>query len=260
MDYTTPQQARTMQGLRLVLSQGVPGPWGEAAKSLFHVQDVEFTPVAQTPLGSNQKLVEWLGIRNAPVAVYNDEPPRSSWLDIIMLGERIGNRASLLPQSPKLRAECIGIINELSGEWGFGWCRRLLMLHQIWTPTAGGDLSNMPSSLLPLQRQYQVYMDQISAAPDRIIEILDMLANRLGIQKRAGSPYLIGDHLSAADVYWACFSAMLKPLPHELNPMPAELRALYRDTAPNIDAQPQSILINHRNHIYRTHLRLPVDF
>ena len=57
MEYLTIEQARERQGLRLVLSRGVPGPWGEAAKALFRLRNVEFTPVAQIAGDVNAALV-----------------------------------------------------------------------------------------------------------------------------------------------------------------------------------------------------------
>ena len=34
MDYVEIEDARKLSGLRLVLTPGVPGPWGESAKAL----------------------------------------------------------------------------------------------------------------------------------------------------------------------------------------------------------------------------------
>jgi len=46
--YAEVERAREMPGLRLVLTTGVPGPWGEAAKGIFHAKRIPFTRVAQT--------------------------------------------------------------------------------------------------------------------------------------------------------------------------------------------------------------------
>lgn len=260
MDYVTPQQARDMGGLRLVVSAGVPGPWGEAAKGMFHARSVAFTPVAQKPLEPNEDLVEWLGIRNAPVAVYEDEPPRERWIDIVMLAERLGSGPPLLPGDSALRALAVGISHELCGEWGFGWCQRLGMLKGMWASAGFEDLSALPEPMAAVQRQYGVYPDRLAAAPARIAAILDMLVARLERQKQAGSPYLVGDSLTCADIHWACFSAMLSPMEQALNPMPDGLRAVYDAHAPAVDEGAKAALLAHRDHIYHNHLRLPVDF
>ena len=47
MEYLSVEQARAKQGLRLVLTAGVPGPFGEAAKALFRHHNVGFFPVRQ---------------------------------------------------------------------------------------------------------------------------------------------------------------------------------------------------------------------
>ena len=35
MEYLSVEEAKNRSGLRLVLTRGVPGPWGEAAKAIF---------------------------------------------------------------------------------------------------------------------------------------------------------------------------------------------------------------------------------
>lgn len=45
MEYLEPEIARNRSGLRLVLTAGVPGPWGEAAKSIFSLKGIDFLPV-----------------------------------------------------------------------------------------------------------------------------------------------------------------------------------------------------------------------
>ena len=37
-------EARTLSGLRLVLSLGVPGPWSEAAKGILYVKKIPYVP------------------------------------------------------------------------------------------------------------------------------------------------------------------------------------------------------------------------
>ena len=76
--------------MRLVLTEGVPGPWGESAKALFDLKGVPYHPVAQKGGAANEELVTWTGHRNAPIAILDDEPPRASWLEILFLAERLG--------------------------------------------------------------------------------------------------------------------------------------------------------------------------
>ena len=39
-EYIEVEKARSMSGLRVVLTPGVPGPWSEAAKGILHVKEV----------------------------------------------------------------------------------------------------------------------------------------------------------------------------------------------------------------------------
>src|ERR1700720_4773993 len=116
MKYYTVAEARGMCGLRLVLTMGVPGPWGEAAKGILHVKRIPFIPVGQHSGESNTELVEWTGIRNAPVAIFDQERPRDNWLNILTLAERLQAQPPLLPDSSEERAVVVGISNEICGE------------------------------------------------------------------------------------------------------------------------------------------------
>ena len=46
--YLSVEEAISLKGLRLVLTRGVPGPWGEAAKAILHVKNIPYVRVAQT--------------------------------------------------------------------------------------------------------------------------------------------------------------------------------------------------------------------
>ena len=98
MQYTEPEDARGLGGLRLALSRGVPAPWSEAAKSVCKLKNVPFTAVAQRGGEDNEALRAWTGHRNAPVAMYENEAPRVRWLEIVELAERIGSGPRLLPE------------------------------------------------------------------------------------------------------------------------------------------------------------------
>ena len=46
MHYRSIQDARTLSGIRLILTAGVPGPWGETAKAVFKARTVAYTSIA----------------------------------------------------------------------------------------------------------------------------------------------------------------------------------------------------------------------
>ena len=244
--------------MRLVLTQGVPGPWGELAKGIFHVKGIPFAPVSQEGGGENPALQDWTGQAGAPVAVWNEEPPRSGRHEILFLAERLAPEPALLPRDPSQRAWCLGVANEIAGELGFGWCRRLRMVHALM------QAPSLPGHLLELRDRlgwrYGYSPEAAAMASERAAQVLRSLASRLHAQHERGSAYLLGDSLTVADITWACFAAMIRPLPPELCPMAEATRATYQMPDPTLEAALDPILIAHRDFIYREHLVLPLDF
>lgn len=266
MKYLEVSEAKGLPGLRLVLTAHVPGPWGESAKKILEYKQVPYIPVAQYAAKANEDLMAWTGIRNAPMALYNDEPPRTGWFEILMLAERLAPARPLLPARSEERALVIGLSAELCGEWGFGWARRAMM----GSPHAGtpdparvAALSKPPFEPDDLARMMASYTASVGGpaeAPARCADIVRMLAERLHRQKAAGSPYLVGQAITAADIYWTVFSMGLEPLPHALNRMPDWMRLSYEMIGPVIAAAKDPILLEHRDFIYERHLSLPLDF
>jgi glutathione S-transferase len=255
--YVEIERARAMPGLRLALTTGVPGPWGEAAKGIFHAKGIPFTRVAQTAGTDNDALFAWTGYRNAPVAVYESEPARTGWAEILWLAERLRPEPALLPADPEARVRCFGIAQELMGEGGFGWCRRLMLLR-----ISMGDADSPPEAMRPvlgrMVRQYGYSRAAADAAPERVAQILAVLSRQLAAQRAAGKRYLIGDRLSAADIYWAAMAALVAPLPADVCPMPEMLRGLYADPGPRVAAALDPALLEHRDRIYREHMEFPI--
>ena len=210
MKYLSAAEARSLPGLRLVLTAHMPGPWGEAAKAVLSVRQVKYVPVAQAAMEANDDLFAWTGVRNAPVAVLDEEPPQTTWLDILLLAERLGSGPSLLPADPVERALALGFSTEICGTDGFGWSRRLELMGR-------GTTRNPPSSgTFDMQRMtgsYGVRPEAIARAPARMISIMQGLATQLHRQKAAASDYLVGKQLTACDLHWAAFSLFVSPLP-----------------------------------------------
>jgi glutathione S-transferase len=98
-----------------------------------------------------------------------------------------------------------------------------------------------------------------AAAPAKAALILRALAGQLEAQRARDSRFLIGGQLSALDIYWAVFAALIEPLPDNLCPMPADVRRRYlcEDRAVRAATTPQ--LLAHRDFIYHEFLELPVD-
>src|SRR2546428_802227 len=107
-EYMSVEQARSLSGLRLVLSPGVPGPWSEAAKGIFSVKKIPYVRVRQEIGGENRALKEWTAQTTAPVAAWNDEPPRSTWIQQLFLAERLQPNPPLIPASIEDRVLMFG--------------------------------------------------------------------------------------------------------------------------------------------------------
>ncbi|MDC0068645.1 glutathione binding-like protein [Gammaproteobacteria bacterium] len=254
MDYLTIEQAKQESGLRLVLTRDVPGPWSEAAKAVLRWHGLDYQAAEQIGGRDNKELVEWTGHRNAPIALYNDEPPRVRWQEILDLAERLGNGTSLYPQDVDQRIQMVGIASEICNEGGMAWHARMLMLNVTYQ--VHGDAVFEKN---PMFREYGFSEAAVMAAIERIEQILEYLAETIKSQKAAGYVYLVGDSMTAADIYWACFSNMLEALPHELNPMPDSLRQGWGALAKGISGY-DPLLIEQRDAIFEKHLWLPLEF
>ena len=252
MDYVSAAEARGLSGLRLALSAGTPGPWGEAAKAVFRLRGVRFTPVRQEIMAANEELAAWTGFRNAPVAVFGDEPALAGWLEILMLAERLGSGPSLLPADEIDRMLALGIAANICSPGGFGWERRLTMMGSgARLPSSGPDF---------MTRAYGIRADALATATARVISILEGLSRQLARQRAAGSDYFVGNRLSAPDIYWACFAILIEPLPNESCPMPDPLRAVYSNITPEIAAAADPALLAHRDMVWQRHIGLPMEF
>ena len=254
MKYLAVEEARNLPGLRLVLTAGVPGPWGEAAKAILAHKGLDFTAVYQEGGGENAALRDWTGQTSAPVLVYEDQPPVSHWLDLLMLAERLAPDRPLLPGRYEERALALGLSALIAGVDGFGWNRRLQMLAPMMA------LPDPPAPLRRLAGKYGWSERAHAEATGKLEAISAELDGRLARQRAAGSPYLVGGEISAADFYWANFAGMLKPLPPRDNPMPDYLRSTYASADERTRACLTPALEAHRDMMYERHISLPLDF
>lgn len=258
--YATIEEARAMPGLRLILgAAAVPGPWREACKGIFHVKKIPYTPVASAGAdGTPRELIEWTAQTSAPVAIYNDERPRSTWIEQLYLAERLEPAPALIPADADDRVLMFGYINEICGENGLGWQGRLMLLDGTLNdpqmdPRAGGFWRSISA-------KYLYSKEGAAAAAERAASILKFLSARLEHQKQKGSKFFIGDRLTALDIYWAAFATLVRPLGQELCPMASSFRELYTQKNPAVVAAASAALMEHRDFIYREYLELPIVF
>jgi glutathione S-transferase len=248
-------EARRRGGLRLVTVRGVASPWSEAAKAVLRVKKLPYARVALMPGGPNPEVVDWTGQNSAPVLAYEDEKPRTGWAEILLLAERLAPEPRLLPPEPAERALVFGLLHEIAGELGFGWCRRNDGIHQSTTKLPPGPARDGAAAF---GRKYGYRPEEGELYPRRVREILALFTERLRSQRARGSRFLHGDDLGALDLYWAAFAALFSPLSKEECPMDDGMRAFYtlRDPAQRVPGD--EILLEHRDFIYRTYLELPM--
>jgi len=247
------ETARDAGGLRMVVVGGVPSPWGEAAKGILHVKQIPYRAV-RLDQGSDE-MAAWAGERTGPVAIYEDEAPRSGWDQILILAERLAPESRLIPADAAERAVMFGLAHEICSEGGLGWMRRLQGVH---SGLHGGE--GFPEGVaLYLAGKYGYREEEAAFNQRRVVDLLEMLAGRLHAQRRDGSRFYLGSSLTALDIYSAAFTALLSPLPPEDCPMPDAMRVGFEAMDEETRKAFDPILVEHRDFIYDEYLELPLS-
>jgi glutathione S-transferase len=252
-EYIPVEEAIPRRGLRMVVLANVPSSWSEAAKGIFHIKRIEWSAVRL--VYDSEALKSWAGQRSAPVAIYDDEPPRSGWAEILMLAERLAPEPPLLPATPPERARVVALGDKFCGERGLGWMRRLQAVH-AGLQKAGGFPERVAGYL---GKKYGYDAAAAGSYAARVRELLGAVSAELRVQTDAGKPYYLGDTLSAADVYSATFMALFKPLPQEVCRMDPATRAAFEWLDPETEAALDPVLLTHRDMMYSRHLELPLS-
>lgn len=253
VEYVDLEAARARSGLRMVVVPGVPSPWGEAAKGILHVKRIPY--VAVRLAAADAAMAEWAGQRSGPVAIYEDEPPRGGWAEILLLAERLAPTPALIPSDADQRALMMGIAHEVCGEMGLAWCRRNLGVHAGLTGGVG-----FPEAVARyLADKYAYRPEELELYRTRVVEVLGLLSARLRDQQQAGSRFYLGDALTALDIYSATFMALFAPLPPDQCPMPEIMRPGFEhlDDATRDALDPA--LLQHRDFVYESFLELPLS-
>ena len=245
------------RGLRLVLLRaGMPSPWSEFCRALFDVKKLDYQQVdGRDPVFGFSLLRQITSQESMPVAFWSEERPRSNWLDILHLAESLGEQPQLLPGKCEERARAIGLCAELCSEGGFGWHRRVLLVHNLLTNSAFGERERKIGQYMAAKYGYRA-----SGVLHSLKRCEDIVATFAGLHTaRNGSDiYFEGNGLSAVDLAWAAFAALIRPLPHEQCPMSEIWRSLYTWQPTQTPAQTVEELLQRRDRIYAARLRLPV--
>lgn len=250
MDYVDINTAIAADGLRIVLVQGMPSPWGQAAKAIMEYKGLEYIAAPQQGGAANPELLAWSGTNSAPVVAWNDEPPLNRWNDILLLLERLAPDKPLVPKSPAERIQFFGWAHEICGELGFGWNRRLDMFR------AAMQAGRMPGEMAG---KYGFNETDMSHAASRCIEFMAHLAATLEQQQASGSKYLIGDSVTAVDFYWAAFSNLVVIQPPDECPLDPAVRPRFENVSTEVRDAVDPILLEHRDRIMRTCFKIPME-
>ena len=127
MRFVELEEARAARGLRVVVVANVPSPWSQAALGTLDLKGLDYLAVRLRRADDETR--RWTGARNAPVVLFDDEPPRTGWAEILALAERLGGHAALVPDDDATRVRMFGLSHEILGEGGLGWSVRLLLTH-----------------------------------------------------------------------------------------------------------------------------------
>ena len=162
------------------------------------------------------RLYELTSQTGLPTMFHDEERPRNVWTEQLALAERIGapGSPSIIPDSFEQRVEMFGLCAVVLGEDGLVWNMRIL--------NDG-----------PLGRKYGYSDEASAAAPAKIAEVITLIDTRLQRQSERGSPYLVGDALSAADIYWATMGMCVSATPPEIMPVTQQNKGMLKFFAAN---------------------------
>jgi len=210
-EFITLDEAAAMKtGTRVTFIPGIPALYSEALKNICYVKGVPLIRALHPMMGVDKatrqdrqaRLFELTSQTSLPTMFHNEERPRNVWTEQLALAESIGSAdsPSLIPDDFEDRVTMYGLCAITLAEDGLVWNMRIL-----------GDN--------PLGRKYGYSEEASSSAPKKMAEIVDLIARRLEAQEKAGSRYLVGDSVSAADIYWATMSMSLLVPPPEIMPV-----------------------------------------
>lgn len=251
--WLTLKEGQAATGLRIAPVRGVPSPWSEFCRALFQVKRIPIQLInARDPQLGLSELKAATAQESLPVVFWNSERPRTGWLEQLSLAERIADGPKLLPESPRERALIIGFLSELCAEGGFGWHRRLLLIERLLTESAYGDRERAIGRYLA--DKYGYTSASLTDSRHRCESIVAAFA-ALDITSEG---FFTRTSLSALDLGWAAFAALIRPLPHDRCPVDALWRDLYTWMPEQSAPDAVAALLAHRDRIYRDWLELPV--
>jgi glutathione S-transferase len=254
MPYLDLEAARAHDGPVLFVAKALPSPWSEAAKGIFHVKKLDVALVRYR--SADPETAKASGADNAPVLLCKGQPRRTNWAEILTFAERAGG-VSLLPEDAADRVRLFGVGHEIAGEDGLGYSSRLVMIHG-GLATNGAESFPLPVAQF-LAPKYGYSKARVSAARQRVADVLGLLHRMLEKSHAEGRTYLLDDRLSALDIYLATFLTPIADVTAEECPdMMPPLRPAFAYLKKEVGAGLTDILASHRRMILERHLTLPI--
>ncbi len=224
-EFITLDEAAAMKtGTRVTFIPGIPALYAEALKNICFVKGVPLIRALHPMMGVDKatgqdrqaRLYELTSQTSIPTMFHDEERPRNVWIEQLALAERIGapGAPKLIPEPYEQRVEVFGLCAVVLGEDGLVWNMRII-----------GDS--------PLAQKYGYSEEASAAAPGKIAEVLKLLDGRLAAQAQKGSRYLVGETVSAADVYWATMSIGVLVPPPEIMPLTQQNKGMLKYFAKN---------------------------
>lgn len=219
-EFITLNEAAAMtSGTRVTFIPGMPALYAEALKNICYVKGVPLIRALHPMMGIDKetgedrqaRLYELTSQTSIPTMFHDSERPRNVWLEQLGLAERIGAEDSpqLIPDDFADRAHVMGLCEIVLGEDGMVWNMRIL-------------------ADSPLAQKYGYSEDANASAPNKVAAVLKLIDQRLATQEEKGSRYLVGDTVTAADIYWATMSMCVLPPPAEIMPLTKQNKGMLK--------------------------------
>ncbi len=246
------EAAEMTEGTRITFMPGVQALYAEALKNICFAKQIAVIRALHPPMGIDKetgqdrqaRLYELTRQTGLPTMFYEQERPRNVWTEQLALAERIGSSSRMLiPADFDHRVTMFGLCAVVLAEDGLVWNMRILN---------DGALS----------RKYGYSKAASDAAPEKIVQIIKVFDTHLSQQSERGSRYLVGDTLSAADIYWATMSMSITATPPEIMPVTKQNQGMLKYFAanskrPEIAEVLSDRILDHQRYILTTYCETP---
>ncbi len=247
------EAAKMKEGTRITFVPGIQAIYAEALKNICYVKKIKIIRTLHPFMGIDKKtgkdrqakLYELTSQTSLPTMFHNEERPRNVWIEQLALAEEIGSSDSinLIPDDFQERADMFGLCAIILGEDGLVWNMRIL---------SDGQLA----------RKYGYSDGASSKAPSKMAEIIKLINLQLKKQEEKGSKYLIGDKISAVDIYWSTISMTILPASLEIMPKTKQNEGMLfffeaNSKIPEIKEVLSDRILSHRDYILKTYCETP---